>query len=299
MNLYKALSVNKGILFASLAVVLWGFLGIFIKNIEYITPLGMVSIRLFLGALILLILLLSRKESKNQLFMSIRYYKFYSVIAAIMGVHFTWATLGYHHTTVANAAILTNTMPIFVPVLAIIFLREKVRTNEALGILISFFGIFIIFFEKEMSFDSTYFQGNLWALLAAILLSIYTIVARKNSNFSPLITIFWMCFLGSIGTALVALSFSDPMVVKVTIRDSIYMLGLALVGTFGHFFYFKSLNYIKATTASSIAMASPVVAMIYASFFLSESYSFINLIGISICLFGIALSLKKHKLIEN
>ena len=191
--------MNKGILLASLAVLQWGAVGIFIKNIENITISGIVAGRLFLGAFFLLLIILCKKTTRVNLLESFSNIKFYMLISLVMSAHFIFATMGYTYTTVANASLLTNTMPIFVPFLAIVFLHEKINYKEFLGIIIAFIGIIIIFSSKGISFESEYFKGNVFALVSAVLLAIYTIIGSKNINkYPPLIAMFWMCIISSI-----------------------------------------------------------------------------------------------------
>ena len=283
--------MNKGIILVILATLQWGAIGIFVKKIEGMSADGIIISRLFIGSLYLFTILMLNKKYRLQLIESIKNVKFYLLISVVMSAHFLLGTFGYIHTTIANASLLTNTMPIFVPILAIIFLSEEINKKEILGIFVAFVGVLIIFLLKGISFESEHFLGNVFAIISAILLAIYTIISGKyKQKYSPLITMFWMCFLGAIMLFLYHIIFYDDALFDVTNNDLYNLLGLSLVGTFGHLAYFASLKYIKTITASAIAMCSPIVAMIYASFILSETYTFMNILGIVITLLGISLT---------
>jgi len=179
--------MNKGIVLVILATLQWAAIGIFIKKIEEMSADGIIISRLFIGAFYLFTILMLTKKYRYQLIESIKNIKFYLLISFIMSAHFLLSTMGYVHTTIANASLLTNTMPIFVPILAIIFLSEQINKKEILGILIAFIGVSIIFLLKGISLESEYFLGNLFATLSAILLAVYTIISSKNiKKYSPL-----------------------------------------------------------------------------------------------------------------
>jgi drug/metabolite transporter (DMT)-like permease len=287
---------SRGIALCMLAVLLWAGIGIFIKNIEHITPIGITLGRLLLGSLMLLIIILSSTKIRIVFFASKKYLGFYTLIALVMSVHFIFATLGYHYSTVANAALLTNTMPIFVPILASIFLIETVTRRDIIGIVVAFAGIIIIFYAEGLSFSGNYFWGNIAALIAAVLLAIYTIISKtEGQKHQPIIVMFWMCTISAGLIFIGSMLHKQPILDRVIYSDLYNLAGLAIVGTFGHLAYFSCLKHIRATTASSIAMASPVVAMIYASLLISERYSILNLTGISICLIGIIITVTSAK----
>jgi len=283
--------MNKGIFLVILATLQWGALGIFIKKIEGMSADGIIISRLLIGSFYLFTILMLNKKYRQQLIKSVKNIKFYLIISVVMSAHFLLGTFGYIHTTIANASLLTNTMPIFVPILAVIFLKEEVNKKEILGIFIAFTGVIIIFLLKGISFESEYFLGNVFAIISAILLAIYTIISGKyKQKYSPLITMFWMCLLGAIILFVYHITFYDDALFIVTNNNLYNLLGLSLVGTFGHLAYFASLKYIKTITASAIAMCSPIIAMIYANIFLLETYTFMNILGIIITLLGISVT---------
>lgn len=292
--------MNKGIILAFLTAFQWGALGIFIKNIENMTTAGMVATRLLIGSFFLLLIIMSQKKTRKNLLKSFRSIKFYILISLLMSTHFMFSTMGFVYSTVANASLLTSTTPIFVSLFAFIFLSERISNKEFLGIVIAFSGILVIFSSKGLSLEGEYFQGNIYAVIAAILIAVYTIIISKNmKKHSPLITLFWISFMGSILIFIGCGLTNTPLLFKVTNNDILNLIGLTIVGTLGHVCYFMCLKYIKTTTASSITMGTPVVAIIYAMFFLSETYTASNLIGIFICMCGIALTVNNKAVVER
>ena len=78
--------------------------------------------------------------------------------------------IGLQYSTAANSAIISNTHPIFVYLLSILFLGEKFRKNKLLWIIAAFAGIIAI--VTNGNFSLTEVQGNMFGNLILLLLSI-------------------------------------------------------------------------------------------------------------------------------
>ena len=269
-------SKNKGVILALLAGLLWGTIGIFVKKLTGLTPIGTTFFRLliaFVGIVSVVVFLNLQKEVKSTL----THWKFLTILSFIMSLSLFFSVLGFYGTTVANASILNNTTPLYVALFGLL-LWEKTSRKEWMGILLGFFGILLIFSAHEISFESQRFIGNVLSIMSAIFLAAYTIFSKRiRSRFSSFAIMFWVFGLGSLFILLESILFQKPLFLKLVYADLYYVVGLGIFGTFlAHTFYTTSLKYIKASTASLIGLSSPISATLYAIILLGEIRIFIN-----------------------
>jgi drug/metabolite transporter (DMT)-like permease len=88
--------------------------------------------------------------------------------------------LGLHHTTAGEAGLLTGATPAITAILAAVFLKERINSQKATGILCTVAGILLI---QELAagadFNKAHLLGNLFVLCAACCESIFNILSRS------------------------------------------------------------------------------------------------------------------------
>lgn len=286
---------NKGIILALLAGLLWGTIGIFIKKLTGLTPLGTTFFRL-LVALICIMFVIAQRNLWKELKATLTHWKFFTLLTVIMSLSLAFSVLGFYGTTVANASILNNTTPLYVALFSSLLL-EKTTGKEWFGILLGFVGIVLIFSTHGISFESQKFIGNIFSIMSGIFLAVYTILSRKiRSQFSSIVIMVWVFGLGSLFILLGSIFFQMPLMLKWVISDLYYVIGLGIFGTFlAHTLYTTSLKYIKASIASLIGLSSPVAATLYAIILLREIPSFLTLLGLVFSIAGIFYVVRGEK----
>jgi len=115
-------------------------------------------------------------------------------------------------TTASNVALAYALSPVFILLIAVLFLKEKVTFLQVLGILLSFFGIGLILIEKGISFRSEYFIGNLVAIAASISWSLYSTYGK------PLIKKYGSIYTTSLGMFLGFCSICQFLLLTMTFR---------------------------------------------------------------------------------
>src|SRR3989339_274578 len=156
-------SHHMGIALCVLAALLWGTNGIFVKKIVGITPLGITSFRLLFGFLGI-VFLITYQRRWSEIKVSLKDFFPFFGLGFVMNVNVLWAMHAFRLTTVANAAIVSNTTPIYVTFFAWWILKEKTSSKEWMGIGLTFLGIFSIFSSHEISLTSADFFGNFYSL---------------------------------------------------------------------------------------------------------------------------------------
>ena len=148
-------------------------------------------------------------------------------------------------------------MPIFIPVLAAIFLSEVTTRREWIGVIIAVFGVSLVFASKEISISSRFFLGNIWAILSAFFLAVYTVMGRRTGlKYSSLTTMTWVFGAGAIFIFVEGLMVGDPFLTSPDIEDLLSLIGLSVLGTIlAHTAYIESLRVLRATTAIQLHLS--------------------------------------------
>jgi len=259
----------KGFIFIIGAMAVFGFYGIFIRFLNLSSQLILFFNALFV-AIILFLAFLRQSERFN-----VRQYK---LIILFLGMAFVANNFCYFKafqlTTIANAILTHYTAPIFVAILAPLFLREKLEKITLISLIISFLGLFLIASEG-LSLSPANFSGILFGTASGLAYAFSIIIYKYLlKNLSVYTLIFYQSLVGSIILA----PFVLPRVS--TSLPWFYLLFFALLfGIFATFLHFQGIKRIKAQQAGILGYAEPVFGISYAFLFFSEIPTKMSLIG--------------------
>lgn len=82
-------------------------------------------------------------------------------------------------TTAPNVALAYGLTPVFVFIIAGIFLKETVNWKKFIGIVLAFAGAALVFFQKGINFSSSTFLGDMLILAASLSWGLYTIFGKS------------------------------------------------------------------------------------------------------------------------
>jgi len=265
--------VNKGILFAFTTAVISGFSIFFSKIfVSQMDPLVYTVSKNVLVALILSFLIFKPKFInilKN--FSRSDWVKL--VMIGIIGgsipffLFFTGLTL----TSASNAALIHKTLFVWVALLAVPLLKERLRSLQIAGYFLIFFGSVLIASWQALNFS----KGEALILSATILWAIENVVAKiVLKKISSEVVVWARMFFGSIVLLLIlffqgkiSLLFtpSHPQLVSVCV-GGLFLLGYVLT-------WYKALKYAPATVVSSILVVSVVITNFLSSIFITNAFS--------------------------
>lgn len=251
----------KAIIFLVIASVLWSTGGILIKLVDW-NPIAIAGARSFIAFLTVLMYLKKPKftMSKAQIGGSIAY-------AATVILFVTANKL----TTSANAILLQFTAPVFVALLGIWILKEKIHWYDWVTILFVFGGM-ILFFVDDVGAGSM--VGNLVAVISGFFLACVTISLRLQKDGSPVET----TLLGNIVTFMVAI----PFIFR-SMPDLKSIYGLILLGVFqlgiSYILYALAMKHLTALEAILITVIEPLLNPVWVFLFAGEKPSPYAVIG--------------------
>lgn len=265
-----------------IAAILWGSTGIFVKLIDMSIP-GMIFYRVLIATTALLLLFcFARKLGEIQLkekklfILAFGFFQSATILSYFMAIETT---------SVANAALLLYTAPIYVTLLSPVLLHEGATGKGVLALLISMAGIILIVDPRRLGLGSeTYLAGVIFGILAGIFYAFQVLISRYISPIYPGYT---QAFWGLTFTALVFFpaALSTPVV---SVQNNLLLLIL-----FGIFptaisisLYFDGLKWVKASNASTVGLLEPVSAAFLSVLVLREVISMTTLIGGAFILTG-------------
>jgi len=258
----------------------------FVVNID---PLVFTSIRLLLIGTIFLIISYFRHEKINKK-INIKYL----ALIAIIGGAFAFLLFfdGLRLTTSGRAAFLQKTMPIYVVVLAFLFLKERITKKYLYSIFLMLIGTAVIYYSEivpaQLWLNPS--LGDLLVIGATILWSLENVLSRKvmikgESNF--IVSFVRMFFGGIILFSIVLLLGKYDLLMSLN-SQQVISISVSTIILFGYvLFWYWSLKFINVTKASSLLLLSPVISLFIGNGFLNEPVPFTQLIGSALILVGV------------
>jgi len=208
----------------------------------------------------------------------------------LLGFHFIVWIESFYHTSVASATVLVSTAPIFLAVLAYIFLKEKLPTVVWIGILVAVAGASLIGLSSA---DDTNFPtsnwGNALALTAALFVSLYLLVGRFLRQgldwYSYVFPLFSVAALTVLATVLI--SGENIFGYSAQFYFVCFMIGL-FPQIMGHGSFNYSVKYFPAAIIGVGGLIEPIIASAMAFFLFDEMPAQLAFLGMGIIIVSIA-----------
>lgn len=259
------------------ALLIFGTIGLFVKNIE-LSSSEIALTRGFIGGvtLILATIFLKKKISfeaiKNNLYLLI-----FSGLA--VGLNWIFLFQGYKYTSISNATLSYYFAPVFVTILAPFILKEKLTLSKFLCVLMALVGMFCIVGVDGINGGSDLI-GIVYGLLAA---GFYASVILMNKFLKGIdsIEITVIQLISATITLLPYVLYVEGLgILSVSSVSIPYILILGIVHTgIAYLLYFSSLQGLKGQTIAVLSYIDPVFAIIISAVILKEQLGFLQIIG--------------------
>lgn len=259
------------------ALLIFGTIGLFVKNIE-LSSSEIALTRGFIGGvtLILATIFLKKKISfeaiKNNLYLLI-----FSGLA--VGLNWIFLFQGYKYTSISNATLSYYFAPVFVTILAPFILKEKLTLSKFLCVLMALVGMFCIVGVDGINGGSDLI-GIVYGLLAA---GFYASVILMNKFLKGIdsIEITVIQLISATITLLPYVLYVEGLgILSVSSVSIPYILILGIVHTgIAYLLYFSSLQGLKGQTIAVLSYIDPVFAIIISAIILKEQLEFLQIIG--------------------
>ena len=279
------------------AIIFWGISFIATKiALKEVHPFMLLTLRYAIGALLLLFF----QYHRDKTFLKQFAYKDWVHIVILATVGVTGLGLlqayGLVYTSAINTGWIIAINPILITLAARFFLDEAITTRKIAGILLGFFGLFLIITKGVFSlslfgFASTF--GDFLVFASAIAWTAFTVGGKGFlSRFNPLASVTAIMisgFLLILPLGILKGGWENLFHLSLLTWMGILFLGIFCSGL-GYLFWYRALERKDSGSVGMYLYLEPLVTLIGASLFLGEPIYGITLIGGAMTLAGVYLA---------
>lgn len=273
------------------AVIFWGASFVATKYLlDFISPETIISMRLILAVILLLIIALLTK-SKFKLNLKNQKNIF---ILALIGVFHLWIQItGMKFTSASNTGWIIGTAPIFIALLGLVFLNEKISLVNFFGILIATLGLLLLIGKgNPLKIEFLKNKGDFLVLASAFTWGIYSIINKKISlDYSPLMIILFLFIMMTVIIIPFNINYQAIQSINnlnLTGWISIMFLGLFCSGI-SYVIWAFALRDLEAKKVGAYLYFEPLVTVTAAWLLLNEETTFLMLFSGFIIIAGVIL----------
>ena len=260
--------------YVAAAAIIWGSNGVIVNWVPY-DAYAIAFFRVLFASLTLLpVVLLTRKPETMR---AARSWRVMLSLGLLLALGWTLLFHSMKLIAIANAVLLNYTAPIFVALLAPLFLKEKLEKSTLLALAISVAGIVVISYQQNLQISHLNLLGVILGLLAGLAYAGFIIASKRAlSSFSSQVVAFYSYSVASI--------FLLPFVIGTDFSPDLASWTLLLVlGVFNTGFavtlYLKGLGMVTAQKAVVFTYLEPASAVVFGFLFLAQQPTPLMLVG--------------------
>ncbi len=235
-----------------------------------------------------------RKLSRKELLLGL-------ISGVFLAAHFaTWIT-SLEYTTVTNSVVLVSTSPLWVALIAPIFLKEKMTKIIIFGMILTLIGGTIIGFSEGCNWDGGIIcerhaagelgagtLGNFLALAGAWTMAGYLMIGRRLRATLSLIPYIFLVYGMAAIAMLIILPLAGQSLFGYSPTTYLWLLLIAIFPQLiGHSTYNWALRYLPVALVAVTTLGEPIASSILAFFILKETPTLLQSMGGGLILLGI------------
>src|SRR5919112_6161612 len=270
----------------------WGSSYLFIKiGVDNgLQPFTLIAFRLLIGFALLATVVAFARETLPR---DPRMYGHLFVMGVInIAIPFGLITFAEQTVDSSLAAVINGAVPLFVIVIAAIFLAgETVTVNRLVGLVVGFVGVAILVGLDVADLGSANAMGELALIGATISYAVGNVYAKAHVHgLRPMIPAVFQGFFGLLVTGVLAFTTEAPLAVEWVPEALFSVVWLGLLGSgLAYLAYFRILQHWGATRTSMVAYLLPVYGIALGALVLREPVSLSTIVGTVLVIGGIAL----------
>jgi drug/metabolite transporter (DMT)-like permease len=271
---------------------LWGSSYLFIKiGVDHgLQPFTLIMFRLGIGVALLASVVAYFREPLPR---DPRMYGHLFVMGVVnIAIPFTLITFAEQVVDSSLASVINSAVPLFVIVIAALFLRgEQITVNRLVGLVVGFVGVAILVGLDIRNLGSANALGEIALLGATISYAIGAVYSKAHVHgLRPMIPALLQVFFGFLVVSVLALLTEHPFASVPAPEALLAVVWLGLLGSgLAYLSYFRILQRWGATRASMVAYLLPVVGIALGALVLQEPIAPSTFLGTALVIAGIAL----------
>jgi len=277
---------------AILSMIFWSFSFVWIKIVyEAYGPLTTVLFRLLISSgLMLIFTILSRKLQKVQpgdlkMFVLLAFFEPF--------LYFMGESYGLKYVSSTVASVIVATIPLFSPIAAWYFYKEKLSRTNLFGLVITFFGVSLVVLDTSFNFTASPLGVALefFAVFGAIgyasvlkgishRYNTFTIITYQNLIGAVFFLPFWLIF-----------EMNDFTQVSFNAKAFWAIIKLAIfASTFAFILFTYSVRNMGINKSNTFINVIPICVAVFAYIILGDRLNFHQMVGIAIVISGLFLA---------
>ena len=280
-------------------MILWGSYPAMAKlAFRDFPPVFLTMLRCVIASVFLVGLLLRSGETtmRGLTPSAVRAFLFLGVAGLCLSMQLTY--LAIYYTTAANVVILSAATPVFVAVVARVWLGERLRRIQWVGVAGSAFGVVLIITDGRLAAlrIEELRAGDFINLVLIGGWTAYTVYGKRVlGTYSPALATTGAYVMGTLlmlpTAAITAPFFPAPRLTS--LLAWLVVLYQALAGAVAHVWWYRAVEIVGASRSAIFMNLQPVVGLALASVLLAEPLTSWQLIGGAFVLAGVALTTRR------
>jgi len=268
----------RGVILIALAAFFWSVSGVFVRILSNIDTIVISFYKVFFGflALFAVWLLLKRKTSlipKKE--------RLHIIMAGITVLLINFCFINaVKLSTISTAVLLFYTAPVFLIILGIIFLKEKIRKISIFSLLISLIGVLLISGTK---LNNLFSAGIIFGVVGGFVFSLQLLLGKiLSKKYSGFMSSLWMNFIATI--------FLIPFFTLVSLQQMFTLMIYGIISSgIAIACYFEGAKYVKAQVVGILILLDPIFATIWSVFLFNEPLTLMGIFGGTLILAAIVI----------
>ena len=222
------------------------------------------------------------------------------IICAIfgMGLNIITALNGLYNSTPINSSIITTLAPIFIFLISVILLKEKISKRKYAGVFIGFIGTLTLILLNEKSLENApnINLGNFYLFINSISYALYFVLVKPLTEKYNMITIMKWLFLFSIfiNMPFGLVEFMQVEWVEIDNTSLIKIFYVVFCTTFlVYLLNLYALKNLKATTVGMFIYLQPVIGILFAIYRGADKLTIPDISSVLLVFAGVYLVSKK------
>jgi len=291
---------NQTYILLSLATIFWGIQPLCIKIlIANWTPASLTCLRYLFISMILFFIMYLRHEKK---FIPPKNCIIPLLLMGLTGIAINNVSqfTGLKYSTITNCTLIAATGPAVTALLSAIFIRERLKLLQWIGIVISFVGVIFLITKGswEILTNFKFNPGDILFFTCQIVWAAYSIIGlRVMKHLSAIAVTAWSGLLGSIEVALFALFTNQLGYVSLDFSGWSSFAFVVLCGGVGSMLFWNiGVKNAGPSMAAIFSNLTPIFGMLCGAVFLREEIGFMQISGALAIFIGVYITTHSEQL---
>lgn len=273
-------------------MLFWGLSFVWFKIVvlQY-SPITIIFLRLIISGSLLILFLLATRSFQR---LHRRHLHYFLLLAFTQPFcYFLGESFGLTYVSSTIASVIIATIPLFSPIAAYYFVKERISRQIIYGLLFSFAGILFMIVGPNLTLNASP-TGVLLLFVAVFSAVAYSVIIRKIApHYSPVTIITYQNLIGALYflPLFMIFDFGTFITIKPDIEVWTALLQLAFfASSLAYVFYIISIRELGMVKSNIFTNLIPVFTGIASYFVLGERFSVLKILGIMMVLGGVVIS---------